>query len=177
MLISDCLFIAVRDNIYTQLRSAMVTACTAPKDAEGTLLLFAYEERLTQEEHEFLADLAADPVDAGRTFVTTEVRTALPPPHPYMQLAAAPVSVRLLLEPSSQACPQYSSATKLRDGVASKPLGWLTRDPDLTNLLFCLGFQVPEDELDLACTLDEGELGGLFAEEAPVRILHIHKLG
>ena len=35
--------------------------------------------------------------------------------------------------------------------------------------------QVPEDDLDLECTLDEGQLGGLFAEVAPVRILHMHK--
>lgn len=79
VLISDCLFIAVRDYLFTQLRSAMVTACTSPGDAEGTLLLFAYEERLTQEEHEFLNDLETNPAIAAgaagavQTFTSTEV--------------------------------------------------------------------------------------------------------
>lgn len=79
VLISDCLFIAVRDYLFTQLRAAMVTACTSPRDAEGTLLLFAYEERLTQEEHEFLNDLEPNPALAagsagdGQSFTCTEV--------------------------------------------------------------------------------------------------------
>jgi hypothetical protein len=53
----------------------MATACTSPGDAEGTLLLFAYEERLTQEEHEFLNDLevAADAAGDVQPFTTTEV--------------------------------------------------------------------------------------------------------
>ena len=80
VLISDCLFIAVRDHIFPQLRSAMVTACTPPADSEGTLLLFAYEERLTQEEHAFLEDLETTPAASAdaegevQTFASTEVR-------------------------------------------------------------------------------------------------------
>ena len=75
VLISDCLFIAVRDYLFPQLRSAMATACTSPGDAEGTLLLFAYEERLTQEEHEFLNDLevAADASGDVQPFTSAEV--------------------------------------------------------------------------------------------------------
>ena len=102
VLVSDCLFIAVRDDIYLLLRDAMTTTCTsgARTGDEGSLMLFAYEERLTEEEHAFLADV---------------------------------------------------------DGVFPSD-------------------EVPEDELDLECTLDEGELGGLFAEVAPVRILRMHKV-
>lgn len=79
VLISDCLFIAVRDHIYQHLRSAMATVCTSPVDAEGTLLLFAYEERLTQEEHQFLKDVETNPAVATEStgevnvFTTTEV--------------------------------------------------------------------------------------------------------
>ena len=35
--------------------------------------------------------------------------------------------------------------------------------------------QVAAEELDLECTLDDGELGDLFAEVAPVRILRLQR--
>ena len=35
--------------------------------------------------------------------------------------------------------------------------------------------QIAAEELDLECTLDDGELGDLFAEVAPVRILRLQR--
>ena len=105
VLISDCLFIAVRDNIFAELRSAMLSLCASPAcggdDDTGSMLLFSYEERLTTEERGFLDSL-------------TNGDTA------------------------------------------------------------CFSFdEVAEDDMDLECTLDEGEVGALFAEPAPVRILRM----
>ena len=110
VLVSDCLFIAVRDDLYSELRAAMTTVCTPPPSATpteqqaSTLMLFAYEERCDDEERGFLAELEAP----GQA-----------PPFACEEVAA--------------------------------------------------------EELDLECTLDDGELGDLFAEVAPVRILRLQR--
>jgi hypothetical protein len=88
VLVSDCLFIAVRDGIFAELRSALLGACTAPcssyadgdsgdagggTQGKGSLLLFAYEERLTTEERGFLDTLSGG---TDRCFTLDEVDEA-----------------------------------------------------------------------------------------------------
>jgi hypothetical protein len=36
--------------------------------------------------------------------------------------------------------------------------------------------ETPEEDLDLECTVDEGDIGAMFAETAPVRILQMTRL-
>ena len=52
---SDLLFIAIRDNIYDQLRRTLVEICSANKT-----MLFGYEERIIDKERAFMASLEHD---------------------------------------------------------------------------------------------------------------------
>eukprot|EP01052_Picozoa_sp_SAG31_P008535 SAG31_NODE_433_length_15750_cov_6.132579_12_plen_321_part_00 len=132
VLVSDCLFIAVRDTLYTQLLGAMEYACSPPQldkqSDQGTLLLFAYEERCVMEERAFLAHVSINN--------STEAE-----------------ETNLADQPPTACSDSFAWDAILREGV----------------------FEVEEvdpESLDLSCVeTDEGDLGDLFHEPVPIRLL------